>query len=151
MKAWTLFLVILFSNIYEQHHPSACSFIDNGSLHCRAKSIVKDIHGVIRTASETSIESLFFTLHVKNILADKATFDLIKNNQKLIIITIQPETETSVKQTNENTSLGNNSELDPNLKRKSLEDVYILFAKINFRLTSPEKTIETTLIKANFI
>lgn len=159
MKAWTLFLVILFPNIYEQRHTSAYSFTDNRSLHWHATSIVRDTDDIIQTVLKivkekypvfNLSENKFYcevTLCVRT-LAIKTTFNTIKNKTHY---NNRPTRNGNIcETTNKNTDLLNNSELESHHFKGSLEDMYDLFVR-SFTSPDPEGTIEKTLIKAQFI
>lgn len=85
MKAWTLFFVILFSSIYEQHHISTKCITDNGFLHNRAKTIVKEDHDFTWIFTEAVQKKITAVTHT----AGNGTFcfHAFENNQKLTPIT----------------------------------------------------------------
>jgi hypothetical protein len=86
MKAWTLFFVILFSNIYGQRHISIRYFTGNGFLQNNAKSIVKDYHDFTWTFTEAVQKRI--TPFVNAAENGALYVHAFNNNQKLTTITI---------------------------------------------------------------
>jgi len=157
MKAWTLFLVILFPNIYEQRHTSAYSFTDNRSLHWHATSIVRDTDDIIQTVLKivkekypvfNLSENKFYceaNLCVRT-LAIKTTFNTIKN--KTHYNNRPTRNGNTCETTNKNTNLLNNSELESLILKGSLENMYDLL----FGVSHPpilKELLKKLLLKPN--
>lgn len=143
MKAWTLFSVILFPDIFRQRHISTGHDNGNGLLQKKAKTIAADLYKHISDLANAFVPA----------------FNIIKNHQKLIIITADTGAETSAEQIRDDTSLPDNPEYESSNfygKGPQLSSVIHLVkkfnAKINFRPHHSARTIvEITLIKANFL
>ncbi|SFN39943.1 hypothetical protein SAMN05421594_2577 [Chryseobacterium oleae] len=125
MKAWTLFSVILFPDIFRQRHTSAEHDNSNGLLQKKAKTIAETWYKPISCSGKRA----------------QTAFTTIRNHQKLIIITADTEAEMSAEQIFDYTSLPGVIHL-----------VRKINAKINFRPCHSAGTIvETTLINAYFL
>ncbi|REC73418.1 hypothetical protein DRF60_19525 [Chryseobacterium elymi] len=85
MKAWTLFFVILFSNIYEQHHISTKCITGNGFLQNSAKTIVKNDHDFTRFFTK-AVQKKLQLLYIQQ-KKETFCFHTFENNQKLTPIT----------------------------------------------------------------
>ncbi|KFF19583.1 hypothetical protein [Chryseobacterium sp. JM1] len=143
MKAWTLFSVILFPDIFRQRHTSTGHDNGNGFLQKKAKTIAADHYSYMPDLAKAVVPA----------------FNIIKNHQKLIIITADKGAKTPAEQVRDYNSLSNNPKhKNSYLNRKSLRLYRVIHlvkkinAKINFRPHhSAETIVEITLIKANFL
>lgn len=143
MKAWALFSVILFPDIFRQRHTSTEHNNGNGLLQKKAKTIA-EVWYKPTSCSAKRVQKAFTT---------------IRNHQKLIIITADTGAEMSAEQICDYISPPNSTEHEnPNFNGKGpgLHSVIHLVkkinAKINFRPHHSAGTIvEITLIKANFL
>ncbi|MDP9959381.1 hypothetical protein [Chryseobacterium lathyri] len=125
MKAWTLFFVILFLNIYEQHHISTWFITGNGFLQNSTKPIVKDHHNFTR--SFTGAVQKIATSSINALENGAFCFQTFENNKKL---------------TTTGTGTG--------ISAQKINSCPL--AKIKSKGNYPKETIaETTLIKANLI
>ncbi|PIF45545.1 hypothetical protein CLU96_2554 [Chryseobacterium sp. 52] len=151
MKAWTLLFVSLFPNIYNLHYISIGYTIDKGILQSRKKTFVCNCHAFTCNFTEIARERmtsftdmsksgvfnninegiLSFVRHaipdntVKTKCDRMTALNIIKNNQKLTIITADKGTGISTKKINDSLSLFNNPELkNPFYERIGLKAAY---------------------------
>lgn len=164
MKAWTLFFVILFSDIYRQRHTSTCSFIDNRLMQ-RAEAIVKYCCDFTRISDEMYKERITAVINEsesgalyminQSILSGWACH-ILKNSvqkifegmphlisskiiKKLTIITTDTGTKIYTEEMNNNSQLNNPKLENPDFKRKGLNAVNdFLSVKVHFSSHLPK-------------